>query len=143
MRRIDCAASRRLADWLINKYEGGLYSSRDSGDPEDVLQFKAECRTFIPGAIDWGDSPKQTGSHRDRAAQLQPIRLHSNLKGENYSGFDADSRRRDARLLFRFNRRPDSQAGRRGFDPRLPLFSFQLVAIAARDRYGQMRRLTG
>jgi len=60
-------------------------------------------------------------SRHDRAAQLQPIRLHSNSEGENYSGFDADSRRRDARLIFRFNRRPDSQAGRRGFDPRLPL----------------------
>jgi hypothetical protein len=34
---------------------------------------------------------------------LQPIRLHSNSKGENYSGFDADSRRRDARLIFSVN----------------------------------------
>src|SRR5262245_21177575 len=65
---------------------------------------------------------EKSGSRPDRAAHLQPIRLHSNSEGENYSGFDADSRRRDARLIFRFNRRPDSQAGRRGFDPRLPLF---------------------
>jgi Isochorismatase family len=66
-------------------------------------------------------------SRHDRAAQLQPIRLHSNSEGENYSGFDADSRRRDARLIFRFNRRPDSQAGRRGFDSRLPLLANQSV----------------
>src|SRR5439155_5121016 len=51
-----------------------------------------------------------------------PFELHSKLEDENYSGLDADSRRRGARLIFRFNRRPSSQAGRRGFDPRLPLF---------------------
>ena len=44
----------------------------------------------------------------DSAAQLRPIRPHTNSECENYSGFDADSRRRDARLIFRFNRRPDS-----------------------------------
>jgi hypothetical protein len=105
-------------------------------NPRNMLQKLAETALELCSAETAGVSLLEIGDGQelfrwealagtcdrdDRAAQLQPIRLHSNSEGENYSGFDADSRRRDARLIFRFNRRPDSQAGRRGFDPRLPL----------------------
>jgi len=56
-----------------------------------------------------------------QTATVQPIRLHANPDTEKYGDFDADSRRRDARLIFRFNRRPISQAGRSECDQLLSL----------------------
>jgi predicted nuclease of predicted toxin-antitoxin system len=90
---------------------------------------KANCFLWKRIGLEFGNSISNWLScsaswrmHRSKKQNnLQPIRLHSNLESENHSGFDADSRRRGARLFFRFNRRPLFQAGRRGFDPRLPL----------------------
>jgi hypothetical protein len=66
------------------------------------------------------------GPGRETAVQpvCSPLSGTRTRKVENSSGLMRDSRRHGTRLFFRFNRRPISQAGRRGFDLRLPLFFF-------------------
>ena len=63
-------------------------------------------------------------------SHLYPIKRLSIPKSGKCSDFLSQKLVPQAPLFFRFNRRPISQAGRRGFDPRLPLFPFNKLETA-------------